>query len=75
MTPERLREARRAEPFRPFRVRVTDGRVFVVPGRDFIAVHPAGSTVFVFGAHDEMDILDAAVIADIEFETSPPLSA
>ena len=40
-TAETIREAKRSEPFRPFRLRLIDGTEYEVTHPDFISVPPA----------------------------------
>jgi hypothetical protein len=42
-----LTAAMRAEPFRPFTLRLVDGRSIHVPSRDYIAHAPGGPIAFV----------------------------
>jgi hypothetical protein len=73
MTIERLRQAVRVVDFRPFTIRVADGRSFDVPNPEFVAVSPGQRTVVVLNAHGDVSILDALLITEIEFK--PPAAA
>jgi len=53
MTVDRLRDALRAEPFRPFRIHLADGKAVEVRHRDFVAISPPGRTIVVFEPHPE----------------------
>lgn len=44
-----IRACLRAVPFRPFIIRVTDGREFPVPHPDFLTVTPRGTILFEHG--------------------------
>ena len=66
MTIETVRELCHAPDFRPFTIRLTDGRAISVPQRDFIAIGPRGRTVFVYDEHERFSIIDVALIAQIE---------
>ena len=63
---ERLRRLRRAEPFSPLVLHLADGRRFSVPTASHFTVSPAGGTVVVFGAGEQIDILDVGLITDVE---------
>lgn len=42
MSPERIREALKRQPFEPFDVRLADGRRFTIPHPDYITMPPGG---------------------------------
>jgi hypothetical protein len=68
MTSQELRAALQAVPFRPFTVRMADGRSFEVRHHDFLLVGPNGRTAFVFGPSGvEFSILDVTLMTEIEF--------
>ena len=60
MTKEAIKERVTAAPFRPFSVRLTDGRSYPVPGPDYASVSPNGRrlTVYTDGGNG-VKILDA----------------
>jgi hypothetical protein len=62
-----LREALRARPFRPFTIRLTDGRSLPVPHPELVAV--AGRTVFVASpAQDESyALVDSVLIVSLDY--------
>jgi hypothetical protein len=63
-----LREAIRTRPFRPFRLRLADGREVPIPHPDFVAVAPNGRRVVVFNPLDDaMSILEPLLILSLEF--------
>ncbi len=67
MTKEAIREKITAAPFRPFAVRLTDGRKFDVPGPDFASVSPNGRLFSVWThSGNAQSRLDVALIAEIE---------
>jgi hypothetical protein len=67
MTKEAIKEHLEAVPFRPFTVRLTDGRPCLVPARDFAHLAPNGRTLVVFTAGgDGVRVLDVALITEIE---------
>ena len=67
MTKETIREHVNANPFRPFTLRLTNGRACEVPARDFVSLSPSGRTVVVYTADgDGVRLLDVALITEIE---------
>ena len=73
MTKEAIKEYLEATPFRPFSVRLTDGRPCEVPARDFAHLAPNGRTLIVFTAGgDGVRVMDVALITEIEAPESKP---
>ena len=70
MTTEQLRTAVRASPFRPFTIRMADGRSFAVSHPDFLSVSPAGRTVVIYNEDDSASIVDLLLMTELEM--SPP---
>jgi hypothetical protein len=62
-----LREALQARPFRPFTMRLTDGRSLPVPHPELVGI--AGRTVFVASpAQDESySLVDSVLIASLDY--------
>ena len=62
-----IREALQARPFRPFTIRLTDGRSLPVPHPDFVAI--AGRTVLVTSpSQDESySVVDSVLIVSLDF--------
>lgn len=69
MTIEQLRAATGAAPFRPFTVRVADGRSFLVPHPDFISQSPAGRTIIIYQSNESFSILDLLLVSELEFQS------
>lgn len=67
MTSEKLREALKTEPFRPFRLHLGGGRALDVAHPEFVAVSPSGRTAVVYGLKDELEIIDVLMVQSIEF--------
>jgi hypothetical protein len=67
MTKEAIRDHVTAAPFRPFAVRLTDGRSYAVPGPDYASISPNGQlmTIYTDGGNGAK-ILDVALIVEIE---------
>ena len=75
MSVDELRKCIVASPFIPFTLNIADGRRIPVIGRDFILVPPErGRIVLVYQRNGELDILDAALIAEISFESAANIS-
>lgn len=61
-----IREAIHAQPFRPFTLRLADGRALLVPHPDFVAVSPR--RVAVISAQDEsLAVLEPLLIVSLEY--------
>lgn len=60
-----LREAMHAEPFRPFTLRLADGRSLQVPHPDFLAVS-ARRAVFISPVDESLTILEPLLIVSVE---------
>jgi hypothetical protein len=66
MTIDAIREAVHAEPFRPFGLRLADGKLVKVAHQDFIAFGPKGRTVVVYGLDDSFRVLDVMIVIALE---------
>lgn len=67
MTKEAIKQQLEANPFRPFTLRLTDGRTCEVPARDFVSLSPSGRTLVVYTLDgDGVRLLDVALITEIE---------
>src|SRR5262245_21483235 len=66
MTKADIKEKVDAVPFRPFIVRLTDGRTCEVPARDFVSLSPTGRTLGVWTPDGGMRLIDVALITEIE---------
>ena len=75
MTTQQLRGAHRATPFRPFTIRMADGRAFPIPHPDFLSMSPSGRTVIVYQEDEEFSILDLLLMTEIEMTPSSPTRA
>ena len=69
MTNRDLRDAVTEQPFLPFRIRMTDGRMIEVKHPDFVMVHP-GDRTFVFYDYDRRTyrIIDLLHTQEIEYD-------
>jgi hypothetical protein len=75
LTIEKLRAAHRAAPFRPFTIRMADGRSFLIPHPDFLFINPSGRTVIVAHQDDSYNIIDLLLMTEIEVAASSNLPA
>ena len=67
MTSQQLRAALQATPYRPFTIRMADGRSFEVPHPDFLLLTPGGRTAFACQTEEEFSIVDVMLMTEIEF--------
>jgi hypothetical protein len=75
MTREKLKNAQRAAPFRPFTIRTADGSAFEVPHPDFLSISPSDRTVIVHDKKGGFSILDMLLMTEIEFNPPSAMSA
>ena len=75
MTTEQFRSTLHLQPFKPFTIRMADGRAFEVPHPDFVAQSPSGRTVVVFQPDDSYSLLDLLLMTELEVHTSNGRSA
>lgn len=66
MKVEQLRNAYYTEPFRPFVIRMVDGRQFDVPRRHLLALSPNGRTAVVFGDGESFFIIEPELVAELD---------
>ncbi len=66
MTTEQFRATLHQQPFRPFTIRMADGRAFSVAHRDFVAMSPSGRTVIVYESDERYSILDLLLMSELE---------
>jgi hypothetical protein len=68
MTIEQISEFHKARPFRPFTIRMADGRSFRIPEPEYLSHPPSGRTVIVFDENDSFHILDSVMITHVVVE-------
>lgn len=68
MTASKLKEVYDLEPFRPFTLRLADGRAIPVLHREFMMAAPSGQVVVVMQPDDTMNIIDLNLVMDIELK-------
>ena len=67
MTKEVIKKHQEAAPFRPFTVRLTDGRSCPIPTRDFASLSPNGRILVVYTDDGNgVRLLDVPLIVEIE---------
>ncbi|HEX4145105.1 MAG TPA: hypothetical protein VHY91_16480 [Pirellulales bacterium] len=70
MTTEQFRAALHQQPFRPFTIRMADGRAFEVAQRDFVALSLSGPTVIVFQPDGCYSVLDLLLTSELQGSTA-----
>ena len=70
MTTEQFRATLHLQPFRPFTIRMADGRTFDVAHPDFVAQSPSGRTVVVFQTDDSYSLLDLLLMTELEVRSA-----
>lgn len=68
MAVEQLKLAHCAAPFRPFTIRMADGRTFPMAHPEFLSRSPSGRTVIVQYGNDVYSVLDLLLMTEIEFD-------
>ena len=71
MTIEQIRAAYLSQPFRPFNIRLADGRSIRVHHREFMMPVPSGRTIIVCQPDDSFNIIDLLLVTDLEFDSKP----
>ncbi len=60
-----LKRVHQARPFRPFSIRVADGREYSVAHPEFLAVSATGRALVVSTPDDAFEIIDTVMVASI----------
>jgi hypothetical protein len=68
MTTERLVSAHKAAPFRPFTIRMVDGRSHRIAHPELFAYKPGTRSAVALGPKGEVEILDTMLICGITIE-------
>ncbi len=66
MTIEQFRATLHQQPFRPFTIRMADGRTFDVVHPDFVAQSQSGRTVIVTQPDDTYSVLDLLLMTELQ---------
>ena len=72
MTVEQFKATLHQQPFRPFTIRMADGRAFDVTHRDFIAMSPTGRTVIVYLDDENYSVLDLLLMSELQVVNGHP---
>jgi hypothetical protein len=72
MTTEQFRAMFHQQPFRPFTIRMADGRAFDVAHRDFVAMSPTGRTVIVYQDNEVFNVLDLLLMTELQVANGHP---
>ncbi|MEX2170443.1 MAG: hypothetical protein WD851_14100 [Pirellulales bacterium] len=72
MTTEQFRATLHQQPFRPFTIRMADGRVFEIAHRDFVALSPSGRTTIVFQTDESYSVLDLLLMSELQVANGRP---
>jgi hypothetical protein len=72
---DQFRETLHQVPFRPFTIRMADGRSFDVAHRDFVAQSPSGRTAIAFQSDEGYSVLDLLLMSELEIHAANGRSA
>ena len=60
-----LKKVYQARPFKPFIIRVADGREYQVAHPEFMAISPSGRSLVVYTPEDVFEVIDTMMIASL----------
>jgi hypothetical protein len=66
VTVEQLIQMQRAQPFRPYRIHMADGRHLDVEHPDFVARSPSGRTIVVYQQDESFEIVDLLLVSSLQ---------
>lgn len=69
MTTDQFRATLHQQPFRPFTIRMADGRAVEVAHPDFVAQSQTGRTVIVFQADESYSVLDLLLMTELQVKS------
>jgi hypothetical protein len=69
VTIDQVRRLYDAQPFRPFTMRLADGREFAVRHREFVALAPSGRTLILYQPDVSFGIVDMVFVAHLEIKS------
>jgi hypothetical protein len=72
MTTEQFRAMLHHQPFRPFVIRMADGRSFEVAHRDYVAMSPTGRTVILYQDNEDFSVLDMLLMSELQVVNGRP---
>ena len=67
MNVKALRELRWKDPFKPFRLHISDGRNIPVDRAEYMAISPAGRAIFVWERDESYHVVDIPMITEFEY--------
>jgi hypothetical protein len=70
VTKEAVHSTLHSQPFKPFRLRLTDGSLVRVPHPEFIVVSQGGRTAIVNTEGEKFSIVDLALVTAIELDSA-----
>lgn len=70
MTSEQLKATLRQQPFRPFTIRMVDGRSFTVSHPEWVMVSPTGRTAILVEPDDSYSIVDLVLMNEMEIPST-----
>jgi hypothetical protein len=70
MTIKQFRSTLRLQQFKPFTIRMADGRTLPVTHPDYVAQSPTGRTVVVFQPDDSYSLLDLLLMTELEVHSA-----
>ena len=70
MTTDQLKNAWKAQPFRPFILHLADGRQIRVVHPDFLSRSPSGRTVVVHQPDESFNVIDLLLVTDLEVKSN-----
>ena len=71
MTKEAIHNALHTVPFKPFSLRLADGKLIPVPHSDFITLSQGGRTAIVLGEGENFSIVDLGLVTALELGPLP----
>jgi hypothetical protein len=66
MTTDQFKAMLHLQPFKPFTIRMADGRTFRVSHPDFVAQSPSGRMVIVFQPDESYSVLDLLLMTKLQ---------
>jgi hypothetical protein len=70
VTSEQLKATLRQQPFRPFTIRMVDGRSFTVSHPEWVMVSPTGRTAILVEPDDSYSIVDLVLMNEMEIPST-----
>lgn len=69
-TRDQVRTAMRAQPFRPFHVKLADGRTFRIDHPEFIAISPNGHEMVIYD-DEGMSLIEMLMVVEVRMAKPP----